>query len=91
MSDPTPRPDLARFTVAGWRRLQTVLDQVMDAPAEETAALLDRLCRGDPDLRALAEQILRTDAEAEGVRTGALFPNPAEVMGRISEPAVAAR
>jgi Flp pilus assembly protein TadD len=49
-----------------WRRIETILDQVLDLPSEEQGALLDEACAGDPDLRAEVEALLAADEGAEG-------------------------
>ena len=51
---------------ARWRRLQSILDEVLDLSADERRAHLDRVCAGDPDLRAHVEALLDADAETAG-------------------------
>jgi tetratricopeptide (TPR) repeat protein len=49
-----------------WRRIEAVLDQVLDLAADERGALLDQACREDPDLRAEVEALLAADERAAG-------------------------
>ena len=51
---------------AQWRRLQPILDEVLDLPDDERRVRLDRACAGDPDLRAQVEALLDADAETAG-------------------------
>ncbi len=50
--------------VAHWRRIEAILDLVLDLPPEEHSALLDQACAGDSDLRAEVEALLVADAKA---------------------------
>ncbi len=42
-----------------WAELSPLVDQLLDAPQAERAALLSQLCRGDPGRRAALEQLVR--------------------------------
>jgi serine/threonine-protein kinase len=58
---------MTAFDPRRWRRLQPLLDQVLELPPEQRRAWLDEACSGDPELRADLEQILSADAEAARV------------------------
>lgn len=45
-----------------WRRLDAILDELLQMEPDRRAARLDELTRGEPDLRAEAEDLLRRDA-----------------------------
>ncbi|HVR98127.1 MAG TPA: hypothetical protein VMW27_16030, partial [Thermoanaerobaculia bacterium] len=47
-----------------WRRIESLLDQMLDLPPAERSALLDTACAGDPDLRAEVEALLAADEKA---------------------------
>ena len=49
-----------------WRRIESILDTVLDPPAGERDAQLERTCRGYPSLRADVERFLRACENAEG-------------------------
>ncbi|HEY6195244.1 MAG TPA: serine/threonine-protein kinase, partial [Candidatus Eisenbacteria bacterium] len=49
-----------------WRRIDSVLDAVLDADPHEVARLLDRLCAGHPGLRREIEVLLQADRASEG-------------------------
>jgi hypothetical protein len=49
-----------------WRRMDSVLDVVLDAEPHEVAPLLDRLCAGHPGLRREIEALLQADRASEG-------------------------
>ena len=49
-----------------WRRIEAILDQVLDLSADERDILLEQTCREDPDLRAEVEALLIADERAEG-------------------------
>ena len=49
-----------------WRQIESILDTLLDLPAGERDALLERTCRGDPSLRADVERYLRACEDAEG-------------------------
>jgi len=53
-----------------WRRLQPILDEVLDLPEAERRSRLDAACAGDPDLRADVEALLAADAVTRGVLDG---------------------
>ena len=62
------RPESSRLSgmsPARWARIESLLDQALDLPHGEVAALLDRECAGDPSLRAEVEALLRADESAE--------------------------
>jgi len=51
---------------ARWRRLQPILDDVLDLVGDERRRRLDQACAGDPELRAQVEALLQADAETAG-------------------------
>ncbi|MEO5623438.1 MAG: serine/threonine-protein kinase [Dokdonella sp.] len=48
-----------------WRRLSEIFDAVVEAPASNRPALLDRLCRDDDTLRREVDALLAADALGE--------------------------
>jgi hypothetical protein len=55
---PNPTPDAAAFLPPDWSRLQPLLDEVLDVPAEQRATRLAELTRGDFALQRKLEQLL---------------------------------
>jgi len=49
-----------------WHRIEEVLDEALELPAEEVSAFLDRACAGDGALRADVESLLDADRRAAG-------------------------
>ena len=49
-----------------WRRMQPLLDDALTLPPDERDDWLDRVCAGDPELRAMFDRVLRADAQAGG-------------------------
>jgi serine/threonine-protein kinase len=49
---------------ADWSRLEALLDEALDLPLDGRRALLDRVARETPSLRARLEQLLAADAAA---------------------------
>ena len=49
-----------------WKRVEQVLDQLLEAEPSERAALLERLAAGDPSLRREVEELLAADEAAGG-------------------------
>jgi tetratricopeptide (TPR) repeat protein len=47
-----------------WPQVAALLEEALDLPPESRAAFLDRVCSGDPDLRAELEALVGADAEA---------------------------
>ncbi|HEX7078296.1 MAG TPA: tetratricopeptide repeat protein [Candidatus Eisenbacteria bacterium] len=91
MSDREPGLDLRRLDAEAWHRLHAALDQALDAPRPERAALLDRLCGGDATLRAQVDALLRADAAAEAQGTGGWAPGPAPFSEEAEDEAAAER
>ena len=60
-----------------WQRVKEVFDAAVDLEPGERAALLDRLCHGDPDLRSEVESLLASDDEA-----GTFIESPASAIPR---------
>jgi tetratricopeptide (TPR) repeat protein len=50
-----------------WRRMQPLLNDALTLPLAERDAWLDRVCAGDPELRAMFERVLRADTQPGGV------------------------
>jgi len=53
--------------VERWRRIDSVLDVVLDAEPHEVERLLDRLCAGHPGLRREIEDLLQADRASAGL------------------------
>jgi hypothetical protein len=58
---------MTTFEPRRWRRMQPILDRVLDLLPAERAAWLDEACAADAELRADIDAVLRADAEAGGV------------------------
>ena len=56
MESHSPEPD--------WSRLDALLDEALELPSERRSALLERVGRDAPALRARVEQLLAADAAA---------------------------
>src|SRR5262249_34964822 len=70
-----------------WRRIDSVLDVVLDAAPQEVPALLDALCAGHPELRLEIEALLTADRASEG-----LMASPAAMLiDLLAEDALPAR
>jgi eukaryotic-like serine/threonine-protein kinase len=50
-----------------WRRMQPLLDEALALPPAERNGWLDRMCVGDPELRAMFERVMCADAELGGL------------------------
>jgi len=48
-----------------WQRVAAIFDELVEAPADSRAQLLDRLCDGDAALRAEVAALLRADEQAD--------------------------
>ncbi|MGH7507297.1 MAG: serine/threonine-protein kinase, partial [Longimicrobiales bacterium] len=57
---------MSRLSPERWRRVEPILDRVLDLPPAEREAFLDEACAGDPVLRADAEALLEADRQATG-------------------------
>jgi serine/threonine-protein kinase len=64
MSPGTTHIDLERMDRDRLARLTRILDEALDLPREEAAAVLERHCGADAELRAQAEALLAADAAA---------------------------
>ena len=53
-----------------WQRIGAIFDSVVETPVGERAALLDRLCADDPELRGEVEKLLKADARAAHFERG---------------------
>ncbi len=71
-------PDRAR-----WRRIEQILDRVLELPPEARTAFLDAACAEEPDLRPELDDLLAADARADGFLEG---PAAAEVQSWLDEP-----
>jgi non-specific serine/threonine protein kinase/serine/threonine-protein kinase len=65
------------MTAARWGEVKAVLAEVLEAPADERAALLDKLCGSDAEIRANVESLLALEARAEDVLNTELAPGAA--------------
>lgn len=61
-----------------WRRIEEVLDSVLDLPPGERAAFLDQRCADDPDLRSDVDRYLSACEEAD---TGLQLPSFEAITG----------
>lgn len=48
-----------------WRRIEAILDEVLELSPDERLARLDDACRGDPELRSEVEALLAADRSAD--------------------------
>jgi eukaryotic-like serine/threonine-protein kinase len=60
-----------------WSEVKAVLASVLDAAAADRAALLERLCGSDAELRASVESLLSQEERAEALLDTALAPGNA--------------
>jgi tetratricopeptide (TPR) repeat protein len=67
-----------------WRRIQPLLDDALTLPPAERGDWLDRVCAGDPELRALLDRVLRADAQAGGFLDTSLSLFPKTVLDDLS-------
>ena len=54
------------YDPARWQRLQDIVQAALDRPADERAAFLAEVCRGDDDLRREAASLLERESRADG-------------------------
>jgi serine/threonine protein kinase len=66
VSGTRPRVDLHDLDPATWRRIDEILDRLIDLPPDQATRAAAELCAGDARLRDQVIAILATDAEAEG-------------------------
>ena len=59
-----------------WRRMQPLLDEALTLPPDERDDWLDRVCAGDPELRAMFDRVLCADAQPGGFLDTPLSPFP---------------
>ena len=71
-----------------WSRIEAALDAALQAPKAERGALLDRICRDDPELRGEVESLLLAHAESEGflATSAESFAAPIVVAAAAREP-----
>ena len=67
-----------------WRRMQPLLDDALTLPPDERDDWLDRVCAGDPELRAMLDRVLRADAQAGGFLDTTPSPFPKTVLDDLS-------
>ena len=60
------------MTPERFRQLEAAFDAAADLPADERGAVLDRLCVGDPELRAEVEALLAATVDATARIQGAI-------------------
>jgi ATP/maltotriose-dependent transcriptional regulator MalT len=77
------------MTPPEFQRIEAVFDAVADAPVDERAALLDRLCAGDAALRAEVESLLAASPGAKAQIRGAIGGAEAGVPDTWSAPSSA--
>jgi tetratricopeptide (TPR) repeat protein len=67
-----------------WRRMQPLLDEALTLPPDERDDWLDRVCAGDPELRAMFDRVLRADAQTGGVLDTPRSPFPESVLDELA-------
>ncbi len=55
---------LGKLDPARWRRIEAILDPVLELPAERVPTFLDQACAGDPELREQVADLLAAETEA---------------------------
>jgi len=65
------------MTAGRWGEVKSVLATLLDAPAPDRPALLDRLCGDDTELRRSVESLLALEADADHVLNSVLAPGMA--------------
>jgi len=58
--------NLRELDAKRWAAIDRVLEIVLELPVEEQESALDRLCGGQPVLRAQALDVLRADRKSSG-------------------------
>jgi hypothetical protein len=58
--------NLRELDAERWAAIDRVLEIVLELPVEEQESALDRLCGGEPVLRAQALEVLRADRRSSG-------------------------
>lgn len=53
---------MPRLTPERWKRLASILDEVLELDGEQQSAVLDRVCAGDAEMRAQAEAFIAADS-----------------------------
>jgi serine/threonine-protein kinase len=88
MESKPPRIRLDQLEPERFARLQAVLEETLDLPAEQVPAALDRLCGGDPELRADALSLLSADRElrASAGETGEFLSSRGLGLETLPEP-----
>ncbi|MCX6633934.1 MAG: protein kinase [Acidobacteria bacterium] len=71
------------MTPERYRQVQAILDAALELDAAERAALLDRECAGDAELRREAESLLAHDEQAAGFLEGGHMLGPFRVLHAI--------
>ena len=52
--------------MADWLTTRAVLEQILQSPLAEREAVLDRLCAGEPNLRAEVDSLLKWEGSTRG-------------------------
>ena len=68
-----------------WERIQEIFLQAADVPPSERAALLDRMCGPDTEIRVEVESLLRADTTGE---SGVCAAIQSEVASMLDEPSL---
>jgi serine/threonine-protein kinase len=70
---------MQEITPVRWRRIESLLDELLELPTEARADHLDRVCSTDDELRSAVERLLAADDEMER-SADAASPNPAAAI-----------
>jgi serine/threonine protein kinase len=81
-----PRFPMEMIDPDRFKQIEGVFDAVADAPPQDRAALLDRLCGADAELRAEVESLLKSMARAPTQLMGVIGRAASRATGDISEP-----
>jgi serine/threonine protein kinase len=67
-----------------WERIEEIFLQASDVPPSEQAALLDRMCGGDTEIRMEVESLLRADTTGESALCAAIQSEVASMLDESS-------
>lgn len=76
---------MAATSSEDWRRIEQALDGVLDLPAQEWPAALERLRRADPELHRIVARLL--DGRGAGLLDGLAVEYAAPLFATVAEPA----
>jgi len=79
---------MREITPVRWRRIESLLDELLELPPDARTDHLDRVCGSDDDLRAAVERLLAADDEMERSADGASTNPAAAIMAHLSRGAL---